>query len=88
MTMNEWELLVAAEDIEPGDAIQVDLEDGNTTAMVFMGLSRGNVKLLDQDGRMRRYSAASLEELKGDSYITGKSEEELSAKEILANARG
>jgi hypothetical protein len=80
--------LVAADDIEPGDAIEVQLEDGTTTAMVFLSASGGSVKLLGQDGKTRRYSVASLEELKGDSFIVGKSEEELDAKEILANARG
>jgi hypothetical protein len=87
--MTEWELLVAAEDIEQGDSIKVDLEDGNSTSMVFISATGSKVKLLDQDGAYHSYSTSSLEELgDGNSFITGKSDEELNAGEILRNARG
>lgn len=87
MSYNEWELLVAAEDIEPGDTLEVELEDGEMALMVFTKIDKGVVKLLDSDGATRSYSQASLEELKGYSFITGKSSERLNAKEIIRRSR-
>jgi len=88
-SLSEWELLVAAEDIEEGDCVDVDLEDGTSTAMVFISAKKGSVKLLDQEGTYRTYSTQSLEELgDGNSFITGKSEVVLDAREILREARG
>lgn len=83
-SLSEWELLVAAEDIEEGDCVDVDLEDGTSVAMIFMSAKKGSVRLLDQEGNFRSYSTQSLEELgDGHSFITGKSEEVLNAREIL-----
>jgi magnesium-transporting ATPase (P-type) len=84
MSSSEWELLVIAEDIEPGDSILVEEEDGSSADMVFIKVRpRGVVELLDIDGSSRLYSASSLEELKGYSCIVGKSDAGLSAKSIL-----
>lgn len=89
MSLNEWELLVAAEDIEPGNTIAVELESGDSADMVFIGVEKGAVKLMDQEGQYWRYSPQSLEELGGYgySYITGKSEHELDARAILRRSR-
>jgi hypothetical protein len=71
-SLNEWELMVAAEDIEPGNSIAVELEDGDSADMVFVGVEKGAVKLLNQEGQYFRYSMQSLEELDGGySFITG-----------------
>jgi len=79
--LSEWELLCAAAGIEQGDAVSVEREDGETVLMVFMNVSRGNVKLRDRDGSMHKFSASSLEEVDGSAMITGKSDEELSVRD-------
>lgn len=85
--MNEWDLLVAAEDVEPGDTLEVELEDGETTQMVFLKAEKGAIKLLTIEGETKFYSQISLEEMKGYSFITGKSEDRLDAREILRRTR-
>lgn len=86
MASTEWELLTIAEDIEVGDTVAVENEDGDTVPMVFMSLGRkGVVTLMDREGENHLFSQDSLEEIGGYSVITGKSEEELSAKQILRN---
>lgn len=86
-SLNEWELLVTAEDIEQGDTLDVELEDGTPVQMVLLKAEKGVIKLLDVEGTTRSYSMSSLEELKGYSFITGKSDERLNAKEILRRSR-
>lgn len=73
---NEWELLEIAEDIEQGDTIEVD-EDGDTQLMVFVKYSRNKVTLRDASGGLLIFLATTLEEVEGNRYIIGKSEEEL-----------
>jgi hypothetical protein len=86
-SLSEWELLVAAEDIEQGDTLDVELEDGTPVQMVYLKAEKGTVKLLDVEGTTRSYSQSSLEEMKGYSFITGKSDERLNAKEIIRRSR-
>lgn len=68
---NEWELLVIADDIEQGDLVCVT--DGDTdTTMIFVKYERKLVHLKDSEDRIRKFKAASLEELDGEAFITGK----------------
>ena len=75
--MTEWELLCVAEDIEQGDSIEVELEDGSSEPMVFCKTFKGSVILRNANKDLRRYSQATLECLEEDdgSYILGKSPE-------------
>lgn len=75
---SEWELMLAAEGIEQGDTVKVELESGETVSMVYLSVERGRVKLRDSGGTTRRFSASSLEEVDGEATIAGKSDEEMS----------
>lgn len=72
---NEWELLMIADDIEPGDTIVVeDSETGESHEMIYVKQpDRKTVALRGQDGATKRFSASSLEELDGECVIVGKS---------------
>jgi len=77
--LNEWELLVAADDIEPGDTLNVEGDDDET--MVFVSYGKGVVQLKDKTRKIRKFHGSSLEEVDGSAYITGKSEDELDLTE-------
>jgi len=77
---SEWALLVIAEDIEVGDTISVESEEGATEDMVFIGESKKGVKLKDVTGEVHYFSEDSLEEVNGYRVISGKSENELRLK--------
>ncbi len=78
----EWELLVVAEDLEPGDTLRVETGDGEEVLMVLSSswTNLGVVILIDEYGRQHHYNTLTLEEREGDSFILGKSEEHLSLR--------
>lgn len=76
MSSTEWELLTIAEDIEIGDTISVEDENGNTIDMVYTGTTKKGVKL-KSDGEVKIFSQDSLEEIGGYCVIVGKSENEV-----------
>jgi hypothetical protein len=84
--MNEFELLCVSEDIEVGDTLEVELDDSSVEPMIFKRILKGNVCLINKYGQSRRYSSQTLECLEeGDnSFISGKSDEELSVKQLVA----
>lgn len=83
MSHSEWELLTISEDIEVGDTVYVEDENGDNHDMVYVGTSKKGVKLLDVEGETRVFSQDSLEEIGGYCVIAGKSDNVLSAKEIM-----
>lgn len=74
--MNEWELLVTSEGIEPGDTLDVD-EDGDNILMVFNSYRGGKVYCTGSEGIKRSFRATNLEEVNGTAFIVKKSDEEL-----------
>ncbi len=75
---NEWELLVVAEDIEPGDTLVVERDSGTPELMVFVEESENNTVILkDANGSEFSFSVNTLEEYGGYRFIVGKSDEEL-----------
>jgi hypothetical protein len=85
-SMNEFELLCVSEDVELGDTLEVEADDNTAELMIFKRILKGNVCLINRFGQSRRYSAQTLEclEESDNSYITGKSEEQLSTKSLMA----
>lgn len=78
---SEWELMAISEDIEPGDTVIVESDDGEEL-LVFVQEKNKNVILFrDADGEIRQFSQSSLEEIGGSAMITGKSNVELSINE-------
>lgn len=71
--MNEWELLEIADDIEPGDSLAVESDEGSEV-MIFKRYINGMVWCRDESGTTRKFRASSLEEIGGSGYITGKAE--------------
>lgn len=70
---SEWELLTIAEDIEQGDHVMVESDDGeDPTSMMFVKCSTKYVLLKDNNGELIKFSTTTLEELEGNRYITGK----------------
>lgn len=70
---NEWELLAIAEDIEQGDEVLVELENGEQTVMIFIKeKGRGTIELKDETGEKRYFSSSNLEEKNGYAFILGK----------------
>jgi hypothetical protein len=68
--MNEWQLLVESEEIEPGDLIVVEKENGKTMRMRFTKIKEGKyVMLKDGLGDLYHFSADSLEEIDGQNRI-------------------
>jgi len=73
----EWDLLVAAEDIEKGDPIFVEDEDDNGEIMFFVKTKKNLVYLKDDEGELVAFNASSLEEVEdGYKRIIGKAENE------------
>lgn len=73
MAHNEWELLVAAEDIEPGDTLTIEEEGGDQSKAQFVKeKGRGTIELKGKEGAVRLFSVHNLEELEGYAFITGK----------------
>lgn len=74
-SLSEWELLEITDDIEPGDLVDVD-DCGATIKMVFVKCDRNIVTLKPRGGQRRYFRGSSLEEIDGEAYITGKSEDD------------
>jgi hypothetical protein len=72
MSHSEWELLANSEDIEPGDWVSVENEDGSTQKLQYIKQKSGYVILRDRKGELFKFSADSLEESGGERIITGK----------------
>lgn len=70
--MNEWELLVLAEDIKKGDWIIVDLECGTYELMKLVKWTEKYVTLKDQFKELVRFRADTLESKYDGSIIRGK----------------
>jgi hypothetical protein len=70
--------MVFAEDIEPGDTLNVESDGGACEQMVFVEKNdKNSVVLKDKTGEEFTFSAQTLEEHGGYRFIAGKSEEEL-----------
>lgn len=70
----EFDLLVIAEEIEPGDVLVVE-EDGEEIYMVFVKeLDAKTVLLKDRSKQERLFSKLTLEERDGEAFIIGKKE--------------
>ncbi|MEM4379107.1 MAG: hypothetical protein QXL01_00270 [Thermoplasmatales archaeon] len=73
MNHNEWELLEISENIEQGDLISVEDDEGYSKLYVYVKSSGKLVYLkCPQTKEIRKFSAESLEEIDGEGYITGK----------------
>jgi hypothetical protein len=66
---NEWELLVIAEDIEPGDYLEVEGENSDTEYLMLVKESRHALILRDADGELVNFSPITLEEINGYRHI-------------------
>jgi len=74
---NEWELLVLADDVQPGDSLSIEDDSGNSETMTFVKNGPKNTVILkDANGDLLTFSAANLEEVRGYRYIIGKDNEE------------
>lgn len=73
MSHSEWELLANSEDIERGDYVLVETEDGRTQRLQFLK-QKGNdyIILKDISGQIFKFSTDSLEESEGERVIIGK----------------
>ena len=75
---NEWELLVLAEDIEPGDTLVVERDSGEMDLMIYVREKTNKAVLLkDREGKETPFSTQTLEENGGYRYIVGKSDTDL-----------
>ena len=72
MSHSEWELMANSEDIEPGDWVIVENEDGSTQKLQYVKCKGGCVILRDRKGELFKFSSDSLEESEGERIITGK----------------
>lgn len=77
---NEWELLAISEDIEVGDTVLAEDENGEAVDLVFVGVSKKGVKFLDESSEQRMFNPESLEEIGGYCILIGKSERQLRIK--------
>lgn len=72
---DEWELLCISDEIEPGDLIDVEDDEGDTIQMVFVRHEGKGVILKGPNGEVSRFSSATLEEIGGYRNIIGKSQD-------------
>lgn len=72
--MNEWELLVASEDIKKGDIIIVESESGYTETMKLVRWSEKTVTLKNDLKELVRFRADTLESKEDSLIIVGKKE--------------
>lgn len=75
----EWDLLVIAEDIEPGDTLVYE-KDGVEHLTVFCKIDAGIIYTKEGRGAVRKFRASSLEEVKGSAYLVRKSDQVLTLK--------
>jgi serine phosphatase RsbU (regulator of sigma subunit) len=75
----EWDLLVIAEDIEPGDTLIYE-KDGIEHKTVFCKIEAGIIYTKEGRGAVRKFRASSLEEVKGSAFLVRKSDEALLLK--------
>jgi len=61
----EWELLKIASDIEPGNIISVENEDGTDEEMTYIKTYKRRVILRDSSNHLRYYFVDTLEEVPG-----------------------
>lgn len=71
---SEWELLAITEDIEQGDYVVTEDDEGNEEKLMFVKVKGGSVLLKDENGELFSFSASSLEENEGYRIIIGKAE--------------
>ena len=76
--MNEWELMMVAEDIEEGDTVLIENTVGSSLLAVYCGRTgKFTLKVVDSDKVERKFKTTTLEEIGGNHYIVGKSKEAL-----------
>ena len=68
---SEWELLVIAENLEQGDEIAVETEEGETHNMIIVTWSKTRIKLKTKSGDIVFFDPESLEEFDGTMVISG-----------------
>lgn len=72
MSHSEWDLLAISEDINKGDWVLTENEDGSTSKLQFIKRSSGFVTLRDRKGNLFQFDIEGLEEVDGERIITGK----------------
>lgn len=73
MSHSEWELLAISEDIEQGDYVLVEKEDGGIQKLQFLKQKSNDYVLLkDRSGQTFKFNTDSLEESGGERVIIGK----------------
>jgi hypothetical protein len=73
---SEWELLKIAEDIEQGDKVLVESDDGEPSeSMIFMKDSGKIIVLRDKSGEIHKFSSSTLESVENNRYISRKAED-------------
>ena len=71
--LSEWGLLAVAEDIEQGDLVVVESDDGEDTEhMMFVKETGKTVLLKNKFNEIIKFSINTLEEVEGNRYVTGK----------------
>ena len=74
--MNEWNLLLEAEEIKAGDKILVELEDGEVIVMKLVKWTERFVTLRNSGKDLIKFRADTLESKHGCGMIIGKSSED------------
>jgi hypothetical protein len=82
--MDEWELMMVSQNIETGDTVDIEDEDGLVFPAVYIGYStRYTIRFMEQSGKIHLFKALTLESTKGEKYIKGLSKCSLSLKTVM-----
>jgi len=73
MSYTEWELLEISEQLEPGDFISVEEDDGQITKCIYVKNTGKFLHLKDISTKeIRKFNTESLEEIEGSGCVVGR----------------